>query len=151
MATRKPEEKQIVRESILENNGIILMEQLEELGAKLPRRTAAAIKKKYLEQKQRQVRPVKATRKWTEEEEERLVREYRRRREGEIGVRINAIMGNFPERTAKAIATKLREKYSETYYMRNDGDSEDDSEEEREQSDMEQQSDTDTEVNRQTE
>lgn len=54
--------------------------------------------------------------KWTDEEVNRLIRNYSARPGDQISARIDGIVDSFPGRTKKAIAIKLREKHSEIYY-----------------------------------
>lgn len=127
MARWKPQEIAILRRVLEENGGVLLREHLENLEPLLPGRSAAGIKKKYLEVKgqrnlpnnrQEQPEPTLKGTKWTEDEERRLAQCYQERNEPQSGARIKAIMDSFPGRTAKAMATKLREKYPQVYYMR---------------------------------
>ncbi|XP_044750445.1 uncharacterized protein LOC123310835 [Coccinella septempunctata] len=110
-----------------EKNGILISGDFDNLKEYIPGRSTAAIKKKYLEIKgtqsipdvfQREPQTTSKGAKWTEEEETRLVQKYSMRTENQSGARIKAILSLFPNRTEKAIATKLREKYPDIYYMR---------------------------------
>ncbi|XP_050295823.1 uncharacterized protein LOC126735768 [Anthonomus grandis grandis] len=121
-----------LRRILEEKNGVLLKENLANLAEVFPDRSAAAIKKKYLELKNTQNNPEQEPKvnKWNAEEEKRLVRMYKQRLEPQSGARIKAIMQSLPGRTLKAIATKLREKYPNVYYMRDVSDEESSEEEE---------------------
>lgn len=97
----------------------ITKRDLEEAQNLLPGRSTAAIKKKYLEIKNPNQAEKQNTNKWSEAELDELVRAYKSRPEPLATARIRAICDNFPNRTQKAIAAKLRESYPDVYYMRN--------------------------------
>lgn len=92
---------------------------LKEAQNLLPGRSIAAIKKKYLEIKNPNQAERQNTNKWSEAELDELVRAYKSRPEPLATTHIRAICDNFPNRTQKVIAAKLRESYPDVYYMRN--------------------------------
>lgn len=125
MATWTQAEINTVLQYVQSKNGPITSEDHKELQRQLKTRSVAGIKKKCLELKQNvhnQQNDNPGTSKqgniWTKTEERRLIREYMNRTEAQVTKRTKAILNLFPGGTEKAIATKLREKYPEIYYMR---------------------------------
>lgn len=118
MSTWKPDEINTLREFVQGRN-ILTKRDLEEAQNLLPGRSVAAIKKKCLEIKNPNQADRQGSSKWTQAELEQLVRAYKNRPEAHPTARIRAILDNFPGRSLKAVAAKLRESYPDTYYMRN--------------------------------
>ncbi|CAG9769652.1 unnamed protein product [Ceutorhynchus assimilis] len=136
MARRwKPEEIAFLREKLQQNNEVLLKEDLQALEQQIPGRSLAGIKKTYLELKHQQhdtaaeIGPEPQTaptgsKLWSEEEELTLVSLYKQQAGSQSGAKIKAILNNFLGRTTKVIATKLRGKYPNIYYMRYTSDDE---------------------------
>lgn len=114
MSTWKPDEINTLREFVQGRN-ILTKRDLEEAQNLLPGRSVAAIKKKCLEIKNPNQADRQGSSKWTQAELEQLVRAYKNRPEALPTARIRAILDNFPGRSLKAVAAKLRESYPDTY------------------------------------
>lgn len=118
MSTWKQEEINTLRE-FMQGRTVITKRDLEEAQRLLPGRSTAAIKKKHLEIKNPNQAERQNASKWTKTELDELVRAYKSRPEPLSTARIRAISDNFPNRTQKALAAKLRESCPDVYYMRN--------------------------------
>lgn len=115
MSTWTENELTILRQQI-EDRAVLSKQNLEQIQQLLPGRSVAAIKKKSIEIRNGPPDRPK-TAKWSEEEKHRLARAYKQRPEKLSTARIRAILEDFPGRSQKAIATKLREKFPAIYYM----------------------------------
>ena len=129
MATWKAEELVIVERYLEENPGIVTVNKCEEVQKILQQagfdRGANAIKIKigYIKRAKRareQGIPTasSASEIWTEEEERRLVRKYAQAEGTNKIAKIRNIIIDFPKRSEKAIATKLRQDFPQIYYNR---------------------------------
>uniref|UniRef100_A0AAR5PEG8 Reverse transcriptase domain-containing protein n=1 Tax=Dendroctonus ponderosae TaxID=77166 RepID=A0AAR5PEG8_DENPD len=121
MATWKQDEIHTLREFI-QGRTVIGKRDLEEAHELLPGRSVAAIKKKCVELKnhpETNRRP--GSSKWEPSELNHLIRAYKSRTETLATARIRAICDDFPGRSQKAIAAKLRETCPDVYYMRDAG------------------------------
>ncbi|XP_044750655.1 uncharacterized protein LOC123310990 [Coccinella septempunctata] len=118
MSTWKEDEVNIVKQRLRLKNGTLTKEDFDSIQQQIPTRSVAAIKKKYLELKNNgETRTVSS--RWSQEETDRLIRAYVSRTETQVTKRVQAILNDFPGRTLKGIATKLRDQYPDIYYMRN--------------------------------
>lgn len=119
MSTWTEFEITFVQEYLRKKEGPITSEDHIKIRETLNHRSLPAIKKKCLELKHKKNPLVKkTTTKWTAAEEKNLLKEFLKRKETQVTKRIKAIANQFPERSEKALATKLRENHPDIYYMR---------------------------------
>ena len=133
MARWSPEELEIVNDFLRENQRVLKQEDYDNLAQKIlvelqKARSAAAVKKKIVEIRKadriqdgdgnREDR--QATQMWTAEETALLLNLYATAQGASKKARVEAIIGEFPGRTVKAIVAKLRKDHTNIYYGRSE-------------------------------